>query len=352
MYYTMARMMQAPGSFDMLTPHLVTAAVEEFFDLTLDGTVDRYASYVNRVYGLRSDRDEHLVAKFYRPDRWTEEAILQEHRFLQELAAAEVPVVAPLADEEGDTLFQVEVETGESAEVQTTPQGTTIAERTIFSFALFPRRGGRSFDAERDQDFFRLGSIVGRAHTVGRRQEASQRVRLDPDRWTGGYVRELLRDEVVHPECRDEFEEVTLATIDRISPLFREVPVHRLHGDCHRGNILDRPGEGLLLIDFDDMMMGPAVQDLWLLLPDHVDEARREMTMLLEGYRQFSPFDEDHMALIEPLRFMRIIHFLAWRARQRHDRWFFDQYPEWGNRAFWIKEIEDLREQARYLGDL
>jgi Ser/Thr protein kinase RdoA (MazF antagonist) len=351
--------MQAPGSFDMLTPHLVTAAVEEFFDLSLDGTVDRYASYVNRVYGLSTDRDEHLVAKFYRPGRWTDEAILEEHRFLQQLAAAEVPVVAPLADGEGDTLFQVEVDSDKKVENEVETAGaettehpeTTAGEGVAFSFALFPRRGGRSFDAEQDEDFFRLGSIVGRAHSVARREDALERVRLDPDRWTGAYVEELLREEVVHPECRDEFEEVALAAIDRIRPLFRGLPVHRLHGDCHRGNILDRSDEGLLLIDFDDMMMGPAVQDLWLLLPDHADEARREMTMLLEGYRQFSPFDEDHTALVEPLRFMRIIHFLAWRARQRHDRWFVDQFPGWGNRAFWIKEIEDLREQARYLGE-
>ncbi|POR03941.1 serine kinase [Alkalispirochaeta sphaeroplastigenens] len=341
----------APGSFDELTPHVVTMAVEAFFPFSLDGTVEPYASYVNRVYGLRSDEGEPLVAKFYRPGRWSREAILEEHRFLADLALRDVPVVAPRADSEGDTLFEIEIEVepgqrgscDEPAGEEAAPRGT----RT-FLFALFPRRGGRSFDAEADQDWFRLGSIVGRMHAVAAGEEAPQRVLLDPRKWTGAYAGELLREGVVHGGCAAEFDEVVQSALERIQPLFEGVPLHRLHGDCHRGNILDRPGEGLLLIDFDDMMTGPAVQDLWLLLPDHVQEARRELELLLEGYEQFRPFRREQIELVEPLRFMRMIHFLAWRARQRHDYWFRGNFPDWGNEAFWIKEIEDLREQSRY----
>ena len=376
MYYTIARMMQAPGSFDTLTPHIVTASVEAFFDLQLDGTVERYASYVNRVYGLRTQEGDHLVAKFYRPGRWSTEAILEEHQLLQELDDAEVPVVAPIADSEGNTLLEVELEPEEygggtgggtggdgqyvgdargdgryvgDARGDGQYVGDAREDAPLHRFALFPRRGGRSFDAESDDDWFRLGSIVARLHLVGRREAAPHRLTLDPVTWTGAYVKELLSEEIVHGDCAAEFEEIARGTIDRIAPLFQGVPVHRLHGDCHRGNILDRPGEGLLLIDFDDMMNGPAVQDLWLLLPDRAGESRRELVMLLDGYRQFATIGEGQLDLIEPLRFMRIIHFLAWRARQRHDHWFASEYPGWGDRAFWTKEIEDLRDQARFV---
>ncbi|TVR68976.1 MAG: serine/threonine protein kinase [Spirochaetaceae bacterium] len=341
----MHQMRQAPGSFDDLTPHAVTAAVEAFFDLSLDGTVDRYASYVNRVYGLRTTLGEHVVAKFYRPDRWSEEAILEEHRLLQELEEREVPVVAPLRDTEGDTLLQIELD-DDAATGVVREDGDDGDGPPLFSFALFPRRGGRSFDAENDEDWMRLGAIIGRMHQAAGPGEALHRLRVDPESWTGAYVRELLQEEIVHPDCADEFEEIAQGTVERIAPLFQGLPLRRIHGDCHRGNILDRPGEGLLLFDFDDMMNGPAVQDLWLLLPDRAGESMRELTMLLEGYEQFLPLDRNQLELIEPLRFMRMIHFLAWRARQRFDNWFEREHPGWGNRSFWIKEVEDLREQS------
>lgn len=337
-------MRQAPGSFDHLTPHIVTAAVEACFDLTLDGTVERYASYVNRVYGLRTQEGEHLVVKFYRPGRWSAAAIEEEHRLLEELHQGEVPVVAPLPDREGETLLEIEVDLeGEGGQC-------ADAEAPAFLFTLFPRRGGRGFDAEREEDWLRLGAVVGRMHQVAGEEQAPERVTLDPHTWTEAYVRELLDQEVIHPDCIAEFEETARSTIERIGPLFWGVPRQRIHGDCHRGNILDRPEEGLLLIDFDDMMNGPVVQDLWLLLPDRADEARRELTLLLEGYTRFMPFDRGQFELIEPLRFMRIIHFLAWRTRQRHDHWFAREYPQWGDRAFWIKEVEDLKEQALFAG--
>lgn len=351
MYYRIARMRQAPGSFDSLTPHIVTAAVEAYFDIALDGTVERYASYVNRVYGLRTITGEHLVAKFYRPDRWSREAILDEHEFLLELHRREVPVVSPLADQDGDTLLEVEVEVDVEVGAEGAPsdEGPPASQPPVFSFALFPRRGGRGFDAERDEDWFRLGSIVGRMHQAAAAVRAPHRLTVSPRGWTGAYVEELLKGKIVHPDCAAEFEEITLSTIERIEPLFRDVPLQPIHGDCHRGNILDRPGEGLLLIDFDDMMNGPAVQDLWLLLPDRAGDSRRQLTMLLDGYEQFAHLDRAQFDLIEPLRFMRLIHYLAWQARQRHDHWFAREYPAWGNRAFWIREVEDLREQALHL---
>jgi Ser/Thr protein kinase RdoA (MazF antagonist) len=127
--------------------------------------------------------------------------------------------------------------------------------------------------------------------------------------------------------------------------------VGRIHGDCHRGNIIDRTGLGLALIDFDDMMQGPPVQDLWLILPGKASDSRREISTLLGAYEQFAGFDMSSLRLIEPLRFMRMIYFLAWRARQRNDYWFRESFPQWGTEAFWIKETEDLREQADEVRD-
>jgi Ser/Thr protein kinase RdoA (MazF antagonist) len=145
----------------------------------------------------------------------------------------------------------------------------------------------------------------------------------------------------------DEFEDVCSQTLELISPLFDGIENIRIHGDCHRGNILDRAEEGLLLIDFDDMMMGPPVQDLWLLLPGHLSDCRLEMDLLLRGYTQFSDFDHKTLKLIEPLRFMRIIYFLTWCALQKNDHKFRQNFPDWGTESFWIKEIEDLKYQRQ-----
>ena len=137
-----------------------------------------------------------------------------------------------------------------------------------------------------------------------------------------------------------------------LQPRFEGLSFRSIHGDCHRGNILDRlgssskPGDGLLIIDFDDMMMGPAVQDLWLLLPDHAEQCRKELGLLVEGYEAFLSFDRRELELVEGLRFMRMVYFLAWRSKQRNDKWFKESFPDWGSKAFWTAELEDLRDQA------
>ena len=321
------------GLFDLLTPDAVIAAVEASAEVVLDGSVQRYPSYVNRVYGLKDDNDTELIAKFYRPGRWSAEALRDEHEFLLDCAAAEIPVVAPIADSGGNTLHTVEVEDDED-------------HIESFHFALFPKRGGRSFDAETDDQWYRLGSLIGRCHAVGAQRKAEHRLSLSPDRVTAGYVEQLLTARLVVGEATEDFAAICRDTLRRITPRFDGVPLIRIHGDCHRGNILDRPDTGLLLFDFDDMMNGPAVQDLWLLLPDYADQCTRELTMLLDGYEQFAPFDHRTLELIEPLRFMRMIYFLAWRAAQMNDHWFRESHPEWGSEAFWIKETEDLRTQA------
>jgi Ser/Thr protein kinase RdoA (MazF antagonist) len=318
-------------TFDLLTPHVVLGAVESAFGLALDGTLTAYPSYVNRVYGLAAADGQAYVAKFYRPGRWSEEAILEEHRFVLDCAEAELPVVAPIADRDGETLATVTAEGGESEET--------------FDFALYPRKGGRSFDAESGEDWVRLGALVGRLHAVGARGQAGHRLACVPEASTAGFLEELETAGVVPAKHAAEFFGLAREALSGIAPLFSGVGLQRIHGDCHRGNILDRPGEGLLLIDFDDMMRGPPVQDLWLLLPDRARSSRRELEKILEGYEAFQPFERSGLRLIEPLRLMRLVYYLAWSARQRDDRRFRESNPGWGSEAFWIKEIEDLRDQ-------
>ena len=183
------------------------------------------------------------------------------------------------------------------------------------------------------------------------RREAPNRAVCTPGALTVSFVNELLSDGLVHSECIRDFQAVCNETLPVIAPLFEGLVYTRIHGDCHRGNIIDRPDRGLALIDFDDMMMGPSVQDLWLVLPGYAADCRREIELLLEGYTQFAPFDRATLSLIEPLRFMRMIYFLVWRARQRNDYWFRASFPEWGSEAFWIKETEDLRVQAEVIAE-
>ena len=321
------------GSFDALSPAAAVQAIERAHGVVLDGTLDAYPSYVNRVYGVRREDGEQLVAKFYRPGRWSRETILDEHRFLRDLAGAEIPVIAPLPGADGETLHELLAESDAGA-------------ATRIFFAVFPKAGGRTFEPESDDDFLRLGSLVGRCHAVAAGGAAPHRAVCEPAGLTASFVDELLEADLVHPACRPDFERIARSTIGRIAPLFAGVRFSRIHGDCHRGNLIDRPGRGLALIDFDDMMTGPAVQDAWLVLPGYAADCTRELEQLLEGYERFAPFDRAALRLVEPLRFMRMIYFLAWRARQRDDYWFRGSFPDWGTEAFWITETEDLRVQS------
>ncbi|MBN1685973.1 MAG: serine/threonine protein kinase, partial [Spirochaetales bacterium] len=255
---------------------MVISAIEQSHGVTFDGTVTPYPSYTNRVYGLRTDTNERYVAKFYRPGRWSREAILDEHAFIADCADMDVPVAVPVRDLEDDTLCEVAVSGPDGEE--------------SYRFALFPQMGGRNFDAESDKDYYRLGAVVGRCHAAGKKRKAEHRVIIHPELSTRSYLTELLEADLIHPGCREEFESICSGLIETITPLFDGTARHRLHGDCHRGNILDRGDEGLLIFDFDDMANGPPVQDLWLLLPDYVQNSRRALNNIIEGYTQFCDF--------------------------------------------------------------
>jgi Ser/Thr protein kinase RdoA (MazF antagonist) len=298
-----------------------------YLQKTLDGVITPYNSYVNRVYGVKDEDDIPYIIKFYSPKRWTAEGILEEHRFIRQCEEEEIPVVAPLASTDGSTLC--------------------TAEGLLYT--VFPLRGGRTFDITSDEDWVRLGAIIGRMHRVGKREDACHRTLCSPRETTAAQAEELLASGLIPPDLATDFSRLCSDTIELIEPLFRDIDHIRIHGDCHRGNILDRLAEGLLIIDFDDMMTGPAVQDLWLLLPGHFSECTVETDLLLYGYTQFMGFDTSELILVEPLRFMRIIYFLSWCASQKDDPGFFTHFPAWGEEGFWIKEIEDIAYQQQII---
>lgn len=327
----------AYGSFDLLSPQLALEAVEAVYGLTLDGALTPYPSYVNRVYGVMSDDGRPYIAKFYRPDRWSDEALAEEHEFLADCAEADVPVVLPIPDADGQTVHTLVAESDDEY------------GESEYRFTLFPKRSGRLFDADREEDYERLGSLIGRMHVAARRRESRDRLVCTPSGSTRGFVDELEDSGRVSFDGEDEYFDCVDRVLDTIEPLFDGIRLQRIHGDSHRGNILDRADEGLMLIDFDDMMMGPAVHDLWLLLPGRVSDSRDELVAMRAGYEQFESLDPRELRLVEPLRFMRMIYYTAWCARQIHDARFRETFGDWGSRAFWTQELEDLLDQERII---
>ena len=216
-------------------------------------------------------------------------------------------------------------------------------------FALFPKKSGREFEINSGDDLVRVGRLIARIHLAGQERRPEDRVVLSPQTSTLSDLDFLIHGGFITPEHRQSFADITSRIVDNISGLFHEKGFIRIHGDCHRGNLLDRPGEGLMAIDFDDMMLGPPVQDLWMLLPDHVGRSRREIDLLLEGYEQFREFDYSSLQLIEPLRFMRIIYYLTWCARQLDDHDFRANHPDWGSENFWHREISDISHQFQVI---
>ncbi len=311
------------ASFDNLTPDRILDAVESALDCPLTGLTAPLPSYINRVYELQSVGGERLIAKFYRPGRWARAALQDEHDFVLDCADEEIPVVAPLV----------------------LPGGETIAECDDILFSVFPKKSGREMALHTDEGWQRLGSLVGRIHLAGSRRTAQNRLRMHPETTTIPEINLLLGGGFMSPHQADRFRDVTNRIVEIALREFEGIELQRIHGDCHRANILERPDEGLMVIDFDDMVMGPAVQDIWLLLPDHANRTRHEINLILDGYEQFMDFDDRQLRLVEILRAMRIIYFLAWCSTQADDFKFRSNFPDWGSEMFWQREVADLEHQ-------
>ncbi len=315
-------------SFEQLTPDAILNTVESAADIKLTGLTVALPSYINRVYELRAKDGTKLIAKFYRPGRWTRQAIEDEHRFVLDCQEAELPVVAPL-------LF---------------PDKSTLAEHNGILFSLFPKRAGRQLEINTDDDWIRLGSLIARMHICGAKRKAEHRIVIGPRQSAQNDVDHLCSS-VIPPRMSEQFASMAKRLIDASASLFEGLECIRIHGDCHRGNILDRLEEGLLLIDFDDMAMGPPIQDVWLLLPDRANKSFLEMDLFIEGYEQFREFNRSSIRCIESLRAMRMIYFLGWCGKQQNDFVFKRNFPDWGSEPFWQREINDLQEQLGFVLD-
>lgn len=313
------------ADFSNLVPDTVLDAVEHAVGRRCSGVIRSLPSYINRVYTVGMEDGDFLVAKFYRPGRWTREAILEEHDFVRACADEEIPVIAPLQLADGGTL------------------GDTDG----IAFAVFTQRGGRPVEPADPGNALwgRLGALLARIHRVGERADAPSRITMHPLASTNADLDYLLGHDFLEAREAAQLEAFGDDLLDAAVPLFDDVEMIRLHGDCQHTNVLERPDTGLFLIDFDDMMNGPPIQDIWMLLPGRTDTARAELEQLIEGYETFRAFDRRTLHLIEPLRAMRMTYYLAWCARQSRDAAFLQHNPGWGSRAFWAKELAELEAQ-------
>lgn len=316
--------------YEHLTPDAVIDALEGL-GLACDGRLQALSSYENRVYQAHLEDGQVVVAKFYRPDRWSEAQILEEHAFAAELLAAEVPVVAPLL-----------------------LQGRSLHQHAGFQFAVCPRRGGRPPELDDEEVLEWIGRFLARLHTVGAARPFAQRPALDLQSFGREPMDWLLAHDMVPLDVQSAWQrrcEEALALIAGHAALTggaTDIRRLRLHGDCHPGNILWTPDRGPHFVDLDDAVMGPVVQDLWMLLPgagDEPDAARRLLNAVLDGYEQIAEFDDRELRLVEPLRTMRMIHHSAWLARRWGDPAFPLAFPWFGTPNYWLDQVAKLREQ-------
>jgi Ser/Thr protein kinase RdoA (MazF antagonist) len=320
----MTRQLKKTGEdFQQLGPDRVLDLVEKALGVRCNNLFRTLNSYINRVFEVETVDKVRMVVKFYRPGRWKKEAILDEHRFLLDLVEQEIPVVAPLV----------------------LPSGETIAESDRLLFSVFPKRGGRSVDEFTDDQWLQLGRLLGRVHKVGEKARAKHRITMAPHHSTRRQLTYLMKSPCVPEEMKPPLEAAILAIIADIQPLFAKTEKIRIHGDCHFSNVIQRLGESFYIIDFDDMAMGPPVQDIWMLLPGDLDESFVELDLFLEGYETFRPFDRRSLRLIEPLRAMRFIHYMAWCAHQVEGDGLTRAVDGFGSADYWRREIADLVDQ-------
>jgi Ser/Thr protein kinase RdoA (MazF antagonist) len=328
----MGAMSAAP--FADLAPDTVLNAIDGV-GLATTGTLLALNSYENRVFQIGVEGEPRfVVAKFYRPARWTDAQILEEHAFTQELADAEVPAVPPLAF-----------------------GGRTLHPHGGHRFAVYPRRGGRAPELEDRSVREWLGRFIGRIHAVGGRQPFHERPALGIESFGVEPRDYVLASRWLPRELRDVYAGVSAQALDEVRRCCEragEVSAIRLHGDVHVGNVLwtdTGPQPGPHFVDFDDARMGPAVQDLWMLLSGSREERQAQLSDLLAGYEDFAEFDRRELLLIEALRTLRLVHYSAWIARRWNDPAFPAAFPWFDTPRYWEQKILELREQIAAMAE-
>lgn len=313
--------------FDRLTPDFIMDAVESL-DYRCDCRILTLNSYENRVYQVGIEDGLPLIVKFYRPQRWSREQILEEHDFSRELLDHELPVVAPLSDAEGNSLHPY--------------RG--------FLFSLSPRKGGQAPELDNLDHLEIIGRLLGRIHLIGAGKPFRQRPQLD-SRSHGHECVAFVSEHFIPAEYKESYLTLTRDILQLIDARFESlsaIRTIRTHGDCHSGNMLwrdDLPH----FVDFDDARTAPAIQDLWMLLSGSEDRQRRQLDRILSGYAQFYDFNPAELQLIEPLRTLRMIYYSAWLARRWDDPAFPRTFPWFNTMQYWGEHILELREQMAAL---
>lgn len=318
---------QSFSDYARLSPDLVIDAIEHTGRLS-DARVFALNSYENRVYQVGIEDELPLVAKFYRPGRWSDAQIREEHSFTRELAAAELPVIAPIANTDGETLFGY----GD------------------YRFALFQRKGGQGLEAGDLDQLHRVGMLLGRVHQIGRQQPFSQRPVLDVERYLTQPVRQVEARLPAHLLAAYRAVIAQLCTLIQASGLAQLRHI-RTQGDTHPGNILWTRDDGPWLLDFDDCQSAPAVQDLWMLLSGSRLEQELQLAEVLDGYQMFCDFDARELAGIEALRSLRMIHYAGWLALRWEDPAFPAAFQWFDTPHYWQTHIGELQMQVERMGE-
>lgn len=312
-----------------LDPNLILNAIEQV-GFPCSGSLFALNSYENRVYQVGIENSLPLIAKFYRPNRWTDSAILEEHQFAQELLTLDIPVVAPLA-----TNMQ------------------TLHHFENFRFTLFPRRGGHALELDNLEQLEWMGRFLGRLHAVGACKPFLHRLRLDTQTYGYQPYHFLINNYFIPKEIESDYRETVEALLTQIHSCFNSIEnmnYIRLHGDCHAGNILWND-TGPHIVDLDDCLMGPAVQDIWMLLSGDLMQKEIELEYILRGYFAFHDFNPNELRLIEPLRTLRMLHYSAWLAKRWEDPAFPISFPWFNTLQYWREQLRDLKIQQQVMID-
>ena len=318
-----------PQDFSTLPPDRVLDAVESV-GFRSDGRLLALNSYENRVYQIGLEEGAPLIAKFYRPKRWTDAAILEDHSFVQELVDHEIPVVPAML-----------------------LNGKTLHTFEGFRFSVFPKHGGRAPELEGRSTLEWMGRFLGRIHAIGSLKPYQERPTLDIKSF-GEQPRDyLLSHEFIPADLDTAYRSAVDLALESVRYCFTragEVASLRFHGDCHVGNVL-WTDQGPHFVDFDDSRMGPAVQDLWMLLSGDRADMVRQLTDVLAGYEDFCNFNERELHLIEALRTLRLIHYAAWLAYRWDDPAFKQAFPWFNTQRYWQDRILELREQIALMDE-
>ena len=323
-------MSEQKTSYQDLTPDVLLNAVDSV-GFRCDGRLHALNSYENRVYQIGMEDGSQLVAKFYRPQRWTNEAILEEHAFTLELAEREIPVVAPLVNEAGQTLHEFEG----------------------YRFALYPRRPGRVPELDNPDTLEWMGRFIARIHAVGAIEPFVHRPVLNVASFGDEPFQFIMNGGFIPPDLELAYRTLVEDVLQRVRASFARVPRVaniRLHGDCHPGNVL-WTDDGPHFVDFDDCRMGPAIQDLWMLLSGDRAEMSLQLRHIMDGYFEFHDFDIAELHLLEALRTLRMIHYSGWLALRWDDPAFKACFPWFNTQRYWEEQILGLREQAALLDE-